>query len=115
MEPGLDAERLALGTLCAELPALREECLALGAKEQHLLTRIEAEARARRPVTDLLRELVGPDVVRGLSTGLPGAGPGRADDERFGCPDGACDRLAHTVPAGPVPRCAVTGRSMTRR
>ena len=115
MEPGLDDERLWLGRLCEELPTLREGCTALGEKEQRLLALIEAEARARRPVTALLRELVGQDVVRGLNTGLPGAGPGRADDEQFGCPDGACDRLAYTVPAGPVPQCLVTGRPMTRR
>jgi hypothetical protein len=115
MEPGLSDERWALTELCEELPTLREEQPVLGEEEQRLLARIEAEARARRPITALMRELFGRDVVRGVSTGLPGAGPGRADEEHFGCPDGACDRLAHTVPAGPVPQCPVTGRPMTRR
>ncbi|MFB9685999.1 hypothetical protein [Amycolatopsis plumensis] len=115
MEPLLDEERLALTSLCEELPTLREECSALGGNELRLLARIETEARARRPVAALLRELDGQDVVRGVSTGLPGAGPGRADDEQFGCPDGACDRLAHTVPAGPAPQCLVIGRPMIRR
>jgi hypothetical protein len=112
------AERLALKALCEELPALRQECAAQPEDKRLLLSRIEVEARARRPILALLGELLdtsGAGTVRGLSTGLPGTGSGRADEERFGCPDGACDRIAHTVPAGPVPRCLITGRPMTVR
>jgi hypothetical protein len=113
------AERLALTALCDELPELRRECALQPAnKQQLLLSRIEAEARARRPILALLGELLGTsgtDTVRGLSTSLPGAGSGRADEEHFGCPDGACDRVASTVPAGPVPRCLITGLPMTTR
>jgi hypothetical protein len=31
------------------------------------------------------------------------------------CPDGACDRVAHTAPAGPIPRCQITDQPMTAR
>lgn len=107
-----------LGALCDELHNLRAEATRQGEGKQRLLARIEAEARARRPIGALLGELLygrrgGADTVRGLSAGLPGAGAGRADEERFSCPDGACDRLAYTVPAGPVPLCQITGRPMT--
>ncbi len=111
------AERQLLAALCDELPALREQCQFESHARQALLSRIEVEARARRPVAALLAELLGSsaeETVRGLSTGLPGAGPGRADEEVFGCPDGACDRLAEAVPAGPLPRCALTGLPMSR-
>jgi hypothetical protein len=119
VEDSLDpAERLALSALCDELPALRQECALQPVNKQLLLSRIEAEARARRPILELLGELLGTsgtDTVRGMSTGLPGAGSGRADEERFGCPDGACDRVASTVPAGPLPRCLITGLPMATR
>jgi hypothetical protein len=102
--------------LCEELPGLREECAAQPEDKRLLLSRIEAEARVRQPVLALLSELLGTsgdDTVRGLSAGLPGTGSGRADEERFGCPDGVCDRVAHTVPAGPIPRCLITDLPMT--
>ena len=111
-------ERLVLSALCDELPALRTECALQPEKQRHLLSRIEVEARARRPILALLSELLGTTrtgTVRALSGGLPGVGPGRADEERFGCPDGACDRVTGTVPAGPVPRCEITGLPMSRR
>ena len=107
-----------LSALCEELTALRAQCAAEPQDKQRLLSRIEAEARARRPILALLSELLGTSAigtVRGLSSGLPGAGPGRADEERFGCPDRACDRVADAVPAGPVPRCRITGLPMSRR
>jgi hypothetical protein len=112
------AERQVLGALCDELLALREQCEFESDAKRALMSRIEAEARARRPVAALLAELLGTsaeETVRGLSAGLPGAGPGRADEEVFGCPDGACDRLADAVPAGPLPRCALTGLPMSRQ
>ncbi|QXJ24285.1 hypothetical protein AGRA3207_005575 [Actinomadura graeca] len=117
---GNPAERVALSALCDELPALREQCAAEPEDKRLLLTRIEAEARARRPILALLGELLGTGAedtgaVRGLGAGLPGAGPGRADEERFGCPDGACDRTAVAVPAGPVPHCVLTGLPMSGR
>jgi hypothetical protein len=113
-------ERKALTLLCRELPALQTECARLSERHQRLLARIEEAAAARRPVLGLLAELLDgtPDDVldeqRGVATGLPGAGCGQADDEVFGCPDGACDHQDHTVPAGAPPRCAVVGREMRR-
>jgi hypothetical protein len=123
-EPGKDEqvnrdEREALTILCEELLELREECANRSAQVR-LLARIEEEAAARRPVLALLAELLddAPDDVleehRQAATGLPGAGAGRADDEVFGCPDGACAREARTVPAGAPPRCLLTGREMRR-
>lgn len=112
------AERLALATLCGELAGLRIECAHQPAKRQDLLARIEAEAKARRPILGLLAELLGMDMgdtTRALGAQLPGIGPGRADEERFSCPDGACDRVATTRPAGPVPRCLVTDQPMCRQ
>jgi hypothetical protein len=112
------AERRALSALCDELPILRELCAAESANKQQTLARIEAEARARRPVAALLRDLLGADAndpTRGLGVGLPGAGPGQADEESFGCPDRACDRVSDAVPAGPVPYCVITGLPMSRR
>ncbi|TYB57674.1 hypothetical protein FXF51_39970 [Nonomuraea sp. PA05] len=111
------SERLALATLCEELPELRAECARQSAARQALLARVESEAQARRPVLGLLAELLGtgPDgAVRALGTALPGSGPGQADEERFGCPDRACVRVAFTLPAGPAPRCRVTGEPMAR-
>lgn len=110
-------ERAALGRLCAELPDLSDECARQPAAQQALLERIEQRARNRRPVAELFAELLGrdPESVRGLlGSGLPGQGTGRANEERFGCPDGACDRRAATTPAGPLPRCHVTGTPMRR-
>jgi hypothetical protein len=110
------AERMALAVLCEELPALREECRHQPESVRLLLTRIEDEARARRPTLRLLDGLVGGiEAPRGLSGELPGAGAGRAHEEWFGCPDGACDRTSQAVPAGPVPRCLVLGTAMKRR
>jgi hypothetical protein len=112
------AERIALTALCAELPELRAECARQPADRGRLLDRVEAEARARRPITALLEQLLGapPDeTARSLSSRLPGAGPGRADEELFGCPDGSCDRLATTDPAGPAPRCPLTGHRLKPR
>jgi hypothetical protein len=114
------AERDALTILCEDLPALRLECAAQSERHVRLLARIEQAAAARRPVLVLLAELVGgaPEEVledhRLAATGLPGAGGGRADDEVFGCPDGACDHTARTVPAGAPPQCLLTGRQMRR-
>ncbi|MGW1720426.1 hypothetical protein [Streptomyces sp. NPDC002156] len=112
------SERDVLTTFCEELAELRQECARQPEHRRLLLARIEAEARARRPILDLLGELLGTasdDTVRSLGTGLPGAGPGRADEEQFACPDQACARIAFTVPAGPVPRCRITGDPMIRQ
>lgn len=106
--------------LCKDLPALRRDCASLSEPQQRLLARVEEAAAARRPVLGLLAELLGstPDDVldeqRGVATGLPGAGYGQADDEVFGCPDGACDHQERPLPAGAPPRCAVVGREMRR-
>ncbi|WP_405965382.1 hypothetical protein OG713_40845 [Streptomyces sp. NBC_00723] len=110
------AERDALSALCAELPELRAECSQLSEEQRLLLRRIEDRARARRPVLPLLRILLGADpdeTRRALSSGLPDAGPGQAAEERFECPDGACARVAFSpYPAGPIPRCLLTGQPM---
>jgi hypothetical protein len=111
-------ERRALASFCRELAELREECAQQPGHLQQLLDRIETEARARRPVVGLLAELLSTgrdDALRTLAIGLPGTGPGQADEEQFRCPDGACDRIAGTVPAGRVPNCLVTGQPMKRR
>ncbi|WP_340682577.1 hypothetical protein LCL61_28435 [Amycolatopsis coloradensis] len=111
------AERLVLTAFCEELPMLRTEIAQHDDAKRTQLSRIEQEAAARRPILHLLGQLLGTDGVttlRSLSVGLPGAGPGQADGERFGCPDGRCDRVAATAPAGPVPRCQVTGAAMKR-
>ncbi|MEU4218776.1 hypothetical protein [Actinoplanes sp. NPDC026623] len=111
------SERLALTAFCEELPDLRAECARQGADQRRQLARIEGEAQARRPILMLLADLLDAEpehAVRALAAGLPGAGPGRADEENFVCPDGACARVAHTDPAGPVPRCGVIGRPMVR-
>lgn len=103
--------------VCTELPALRAECDRQPGRVRQLLVQIEARARERRPILELVRRLVGTDheELRELSSGLPGFGPGQADEEIFGCPDGACDRRCTGLPGGPVPRCSLTGQPMTRR
>ncbi|MGW0201127.1 hypothetical protein [Nonomuraea sp. NPDC003201] len=111
------SERLALTVFCEELPELRSECARQTAARQLLLAHIEAEAKARRPILGLLAELLGADPdssARALGAGLPGSSPGQADEEQFVCPDSACARVAFTVPAGPAPRCRVTGEPMVR-
>ncbi len=110
-----DEERAALAGLCAQLPELRVEIAKHPVATQQLLARIEAEGRARRPILTLLAELgIDCAAVRREMVPLPGLGPGRPSEERFGCPDGACDREAKTSPAGPLPRCWLTGRFMVR-
>lgn len=110
------AERAALTMVCAELAELRAECARQPVRHQQLLAQIEARARERRPILDHLRQLLGasPEELRALSSGLPGLGPGQADEEHFGCPDAACDRVCATLPAGPVPRCPLIAQPMTR-
>jgi hypothetical protein len=113
------SEQGALAIVCEDLLGLRDEC-ARSQRQVMLLARIEQEATARRPVLPLLVELLGltPEEVLGdhrqAATGLPGIGGGRADDELFGCPDGACDRRSTTAPAGAPPTCLLTGRAMRR-
>ncbi len=102
------AERLALTSFCTELIALRSECALQAADKQQLLVRIEDEARSRRPILPLLGQLLGTnraETVRSLGSGLPGASAGRPDEERFGCPDDACDRSVIIEPAGEFPHC----------
>ncbi len=104
--------------LCTELDALRAECALLSESHRQLLARIEIEARERRPIRPLLTQLWGTDqqdTRQMVAGGLPGFGPGRADEESFGCPDQACDRVCVPLPAGPVPRCKLTGTLMQRR
>lgn len=108
------AERLALTALCAELPELRAECRQQPERVGALLARVEQLARARRPILGLLTELLDADTVRSLATALPGTGPGRADEERFTCPDNACDHVRTTPPAGPIPVCPLTTLPMVR-
>lgn len=112
----MDEEERALTALCDQLLALRAEC-GHSAARRELLARIEDEARDRRPILGLLAQLLGTDpaaVSRQIVT-LPGLGPGHANEEQFGCPDGACRRTATTTPAGPIPRCALTSRYMIHR
>lgn len=104
--------------VCAELNELRAECARQPADRRQLLARIEAEARARRPILDLLGELLGAGregTRQMLAVGLPGLGLGQADEESFGCPDGVCDRVGTSPPAGPIPRCPLIGQPMSRR
>lgn len=111
-------ERQALAAFCSEVGALRAEFSREPEHKRRLLARIEAEAAARRPIHGLLGELLGTEAggtTRALSTALPGSGAGRADEERFGCPDRACDRVCEPLPAGPVPHCEITGEPMRRR
>jgi hypothetical protein len=112
-----DDERAALAKLCDQLPALRAEIARQPPATQQLLADIEVHARAGRPVQALLADLLPADetgVTRQLEM-LPSMGPGRSSEERFGCPDGLCDREATTTPAGPLPRCWLTGRFMKLR
>jgi hypothetical protein len=111
-------ERAALTWLCEHLPELRLEIGKQDAGQAHILGAVEADARARRPIRRRLESLLviqeeGQD--RGGSHQLPGLGPGGADEEVFRCADGACDRIATAVPAGPAPRCLLTGERMARR
>lgn len=111
-------EREALTVVCALLTELREECARQSENRQRLLTQIETEARARRPIRELLGQLLGTSgeaTRRMLSGGLPGFGPGQASEESFGCPDAACDLVSTTLPAGPIPRCRLTSQQMARR
>lgn len=110
-------ERAALRSVCGELPELLAEREHLPADRQVLVDRIREEAAARRPILPLLARLVGTsqaETVRSLGPGLPGIGPGRPDEERFVCPDDACDRVVLPDPGAPVPRCHVTDRPMKR-
>jgi hypothetical protein len=113
----VELERSALTELCREFDALAVEVRHHSSERQELLAKILAEAAARRPVLDLLSQLLGTEratTARALSVGLPGTGPGHARAETFRCPDGACDRREMPSPAGAIPRCAVTGRLMER-
>lgn len=111
-----DDERAVLASLCGQLPELRREMARFPAAVQQLLADIETEARAGRPIRGLLSELsIDPDENTRQHSPLPGVGPGRASEERFGCPEDLCDRATTTVPAGALPRCWLTGRYMTRR
>ncbi len=113
----MDLERSVLTELCQEFDALAAEIRQHSPDRQELLARIATEASARRPVLDLLSQLLGTDrdtTVRTLAAGLPGTGPGHARAEAFRCPDGACDRTEVPPPAGALPRCTLTGRLMAR-
>lgn len=104
-------------SLCDEFDALREEARRQSGERAQLLDQIVAEAKARRPVLGLLNQLLGTDsdtTLRALGAGLSGVGSGQAREERFGCPDGACDRITVPPPAGALPRCRVTGLPMQR-
>lgn len=110
-------ERAALRSVCAELPELLAEREQLSADRQELVDRIRVEATARRPILVLLAELVETsqaETVRSLGPGLPGVGPGRPDEERFVCPDDACDREEWPDPGDPLPRRNLTGQPMKR-
>lgn len=112
-----DNERVAVAELCEHLPRLRAEVAAHPAASRELLVLIEQRARSGEPVRDLLAELF-PGGQTGVSRGLehlPSLGPGQASVERFRCPDGRCGREGTTTPAGPLPRCWLTGRFMKLR
>ncbi|WP_112267900.1 hypothetical protein [Lentzea terrae] len=111
-----DDERAALARLCDQLPGLRAEIAKHPAATRELLARIESRARAGEPVRALLDDLFPPDQAGVTRTfeALPSLGPGRSSEERFGCPARLCDREATTKPAGPLPRCWLTGRFMRR-
>jgi hypothetical protein len=109
---------MALTAFCAELDGLRAECEHQSPTKQKLLAAIEERALAREPILPLLAELLGAPVseaTRALGTALPGSGPGRADEESFGCPDGACSRVEQVPPAGRIPSCRLLGKPMARR
>ena len=111
-------EQEALSAVCEELPGLREEISRHSDERSRLLARIETEAAARHPILPLLAELLGTNTEgtrQALGAGLPGAGAGHADEEQFVCPDGACNRTAKALPAGPAPSCWVTRQPMRRR
>lgn len=116
-----DAERQALAMLCEELASLRAECAHWPEDKAALLRLIENEVSAHRPIHDLLTRLLGTDPLAEtsrssrLSTGLIGGSGGIANEERFGCPDGACSRNVRPAPAGPLPRCTLTGAPLRRR
>lgn len=110
-------ERLALTSLCIEWVQLSAERAHLPVEKQELLDRIRRQAEVRGPILPLLEQLLGAsqiEALRSLGSGLPGVGPGRADEEQFTCPDDACDRVVVPEPGGAVPRCSVTNLSMRR-
>lgn len=112
------AERMALTSFCAELDGLRAECARRSAATLALLAEIEQRARAREPILPLLTDLLGAptgELDRALGRAFPGSGPGRADEESFGCPDAACSRVEEVPPAGRIPACRLLGRPMVRR
>ncbi|MEO6083539.1 MAG: hypothetical protein ABIQ18_10590 [Umezawaea sp.] len=106
-------ERFVLTEVCRGLEVMRAECAALPQRRRDAFEHIVEEAKARRPLSALVRAFLG-GPTRSLGRALPGAGSGRAHEEVFGCPDGACDRIGRTEPAGPVPRCSLTGHLMKR-
>jgi hypothetical protein len=107
-----DEERATVAELCDQLPALRAEIAQHPITAQQLLAHIETQARTGEPVRALLADLLptGQAPTNRHLEPLPSLGPGRASEERFGCPNGLCDREATTTPAGPLPRCWLTGR-----
>ncbi|MDX6236228.1 MAG: hypothetical protein QOG10_1043 [Kribbellaceae bacterium] len=111
-------ERRALTLLCQDLDELRAE-LARPDHPRDLFTTLDdlvTSAQAGRPIAKRLSKLIGPLASEYRSIGpLPGLGPGHADRELFGCPDGRCDLVRTTEPAGPLPRCRILGRAMPRR
>jgi hypothetical protein len=110
-------ERATLGWLSAKLPERSAECTRQSAAQHPLLEGIERLAQCRQPVRQhLFMKLLERDlgnVRRLIGTGLLGHGGGHAHEERFGCPDGACDWRADTSLAGPPPLCN-DGKPMLR-
>jgi len=104
-------ERAVLASVCRDLPRLLAERANAPADQQALIDRIREEAAARRPLLPLLTRLVG---ARRADFGLPGLGPGSPDEERFVCPDDACDLTVVPEPGGAIPRCHATRRPMKR-
>lgn len=114
---GEERERLALTYLCERLPDIRAASADRPAEYQTLLAEIETAARDRRPIADLLEQLIRSDVAgsyRQLPHEMP-FGPGHADEAIGRCPDGACSRTERPRPAGLSPRCRVTGERMPTR
>lgn len=112
-----DAERQVLARFCVDLPELRAEVARLDEAKRGEFARIEQAAADGLPISALLKRCFGIDPATGhrsLHSGLPGAGPGRAHEELFGCPHGHCAREERPVPAGPVPRCQVTNSALKR-